>query len=53
MIIIEKINQMIISFVKGGDNSDIKLLSKVLYIEFRVINNGFMGIIGVIIIDKE
>lgn len=49
----EKINQTITSFVKGGDNSDTKLLSKVLHTEFRVTNNGFMGTTGVTIIDKE
>ena len=49
----EKINQAITNFVKGGDNSDTKLLGKVLHTDFRVTNNGFMGTTGVTIIDKE
>jgi hypothetical protein len=49
----EKINQAITNFVKGGDNSDTKLLDEVLHKEFRVTNNGFMGNPGVTIIDKE
>lgn len=49
----EKIKQAIIDFVKGGDNSDLELLDKVLHQEFRVTNNGFMGTSGVTIIDKE
>ncbi len=50
---IEKIKQAITDFVKGGDNSDTKLLDKVLHKDFRVTNNGFMGTSGVTIIDKE
>lgn len=49
----EKIKQAIIDFVKGGDNSDIQLLGKVLHQDFRVTNNGFMGAPGVTIINKE
>lgn len=49
----EKINQAIVNFVKGGDNSDVQLLDKVLHDDFRVTNNGFMGIPGVTIIDKQ
>lgn len=49
----EKIKQAIINFVKGGDNSDIELLDKVLHSDFRVTNNGFMGTKGVTIIDKQ
>jgi hypothetical protein len=49
----EKINQAITNFVKGGDNSDVQLLQKVLHDDFRVTNNGFMGIPGVTIIDKQ
>jgi hypothetical protein len=49
----EKINQAITHFVKGGDNSDVQLLEKVLHDDFRVTNNGFMGIPGVTIIDKQ
>lgn len=49
----EKIKQAITNFVKGGDNSDTELLDKVLHKEFRVTNNGFMGVAGVTIIDKE
>ena len=49
----DKIKQAITDFVKGGDNSDIKLLDKVLHKDFRVTNNGFMGTSGVTIIDKN
>ena len=49
----DKINQAIINFVKGGDNSDTILLDKVLHKDFRVTNNGFMGTSGVTIIDKQ
>ena len=49
----DKIKQAITNFVKGGDNSDIELLDKVLHENFRVTNNGFMGISGVTIIDKK
>lgn len=49
----DKIKQAITDFVKGGDNSDTKLLDKVLHKDFRVTNNGFMGTSGVTIIDKE
>ncbi|PJJ07586.1 putative lumazine-binding protein [Flavobacterium sp. 1] len=48
-----KIKQAITDFVKGGDNSDTKLLDKVLHKDFRVTNNGFMGTSGVTVIDKE
>jgi hypothetical protein len=48
-----KIKQTIIDFVKGGDNSDIELLNKVLHTDFRVTNNGFMGTSGITIIDKN
>lgn len=47
------IEQAITDFVKGGDNSDVVLLGKVLHKDFRVTNNGFMGTPGVTIIDKE
>ncbi len=47
------IEQAIINFVKGGDNSDVALLDNVLHKDFRVTNNGFMGIPGVTIIGKE
>jgi hypothetical protein len=53
MTIIEKIEQAITNFVKGGDNSDVVMLDKVLHKDFRVTNNGFMGIPGVTIIDKQ
>lgn len=49
----EKITQAITDFVKGGDNSDVDLLDKVLHKDFRVTNNGFMGTVGVTIIDKQ
>lgn len=49
----DKIKQAIINFVKGGDNSDVQLLDKVLHKDFRVTNNGFMGIPGVTIIGKD
>lgn len=45
--------QAITDFVKGGDNSDVALLDKVLHKDFRVTNNGFMGKPGVTIIDKQ
>lgn len=48
-----KIKQTIIDFVKGGDNSDIEILDKVLHTAFRVTNNGFMGTSGITIIDKN
>ena len=48
-----KIEQAITNFVKGGDNSDVALLDKVLHKDFRVTNNSFMGKPGVTIIDKE
>lgn len=49
----EKIEQAILNFVKGGDNSDTVLLDKVLHNDFRVTNNGFQGTSGVTIIDKK
>ena len=49
----EKLKQAITDFVKGGDNSDIVLLDKVLHKDFRITNNGFMGTNGVTIIDKQ
>ena len=49
----DRIKQAIIDFVKGGDNSDIELLDKVLHRDFRVTNNGFMGTSGITIIDKN
>jgi hypothetical protein len=49
----EKINQAINHFVKGGDTSDVQLLDKVLHDDFRVTNNGFMGTLGITIIDKQ
>lgn len=48
-----KIEQAITNFVRGGDNSDVALLDNVLHKDFRVTNNGFMGIPGVTIIGKE
>ncbi|MES2478198.1 MAG: nuclear transport factor 2 family protein [Bacteroidota bacterium] len=48
-----KIEEAITNFVKGGDNSDVALLDKVLHKDFRVSNNGFMGSAGVTIIDKQ
>ncbi|WP_205512078.1 nuclear transport factor 2 family protein [Longitalea arenae] len=48
-----KVEKAITDFVKGGDNSDVALLEKVLHKDFRVTNNGFMGRPGVTIIDKE
>jgi Putative lumazine-binding len=50
---IEKINQTITDFVRGGDERDTELLDKVLHSDFRVTNNGFMGTPGVTIIDKQ
>ena len=49
----EKIKKTITDFVKGGDESNFELLNKVLHKDFRVTNNGFMGTIGVTIINKE
>lgn len=49
----DRIQQAIIDFVKGGDNSDVQLLDKVLHKDFRVTNNGFMGTSGITIIDKK
>jgi hypothetical protein len=49
----DKIKQAITDFVKGGDNSDTVLLDKVLHKDFRITNNGFMGIAGVTVIDKQ
>ncbi|MCZ4221914.1 nuclear transport factor 2 family protein [Pedobacter rhodius] len=49
----EKIEQAITNFVKGGDNSDTVLLDNVLHKDFRVTNNGFMGTPGFTIIDKQ
>ena len=49
----ERIKKAIVDFVKGGDNSDVELLNKVLHKDFRVTNNGFMGTTGVTIIDKK
>jgi hypothetical protein len=53
MTISEKIEQALIDFVRGGDNSDTIMLDKVLHKEFRVANNGFMQTSGVTIIDKQ
>lgn len=50
---IEQINEAITHFVKGGDTSDVQLLDKVLHDDFRVTNNGFMGIPGITIINKQ
>jgi hypothetical protein len=50
---IEKIEQAITNFVKGGDSSDTAMLDKVLHKDFSVTNNGFMGTSGVTIIDKQ
>ncbi len=49
----ERIELAITNFVKGGDNSDTVLLDKVLHQDFRVASNGFMGTVGVTIIDKQ
>jgi hypothetical protein len=49
----EKLEQAITEFVRGGDNSDLVMLDKILHKDFRVTNNGFMGVPGVTIIDKQ
>jgi Putative lumazine-binding len=49
----EKIERAITDFVKGGDNSDLDLLDKVLHNDFSVANNGFMGSPGITIISKQ
>ena len=48
----DQIKQAIAQFVKGGDESDTRLLDRVLHDQFRVTNNGYMGTAGVTIIDK-
>lgn len=48
-----KIIQAITDFVKGGDESNLELLNKVLHDDFRLTNNGFMGTDGVTIINKK
>jgi hypothetical protein len=48
-----KIKQAIIDFVKGGDDSNIELLDKVLHKDFRVTSNEFMGKPGITVILKE
>jgi len=50
---VEKIQQAVTNFVRGGDNSDVALLASVLHDDFRVANNGFLGTAGVKIIDKK
>lgn len=47
-----EIERAIIDFVKGGDLSDVALLDKVLHKDFRVTNNGFMGTLGITVINK-
>ncbi len=49
----EKIEQAITDFVKGGYNSDVDLLNRVLHNDFRVGSSGFMGTLGVTMIDKQ
>lgn len=48
-----KIEQVILDFIKGGDNRDIALLQTVLHANFRVANNGYLGTSGVTIITRE
>lgn len=52
MIDLEKIEAAVTHFVKGGDNQDLELLDSVLHTDFRITNDGFMGSIGITIIDK-
>ncbi len=47
-----KIEQTIIDFVKGGDESNVDLLNKILHQDFRVNSYNFMGTSGVKIINK-
>ncbi|MFZ1659480.1 MAG: nuclear transport factor 2 family protein [Flavobacteriales bacterium] len=49
----KKVEQAIVDFVKGGDNSDVDLLDQVLHADFRVTNNGYMGAAGVTVFDKK
>ncbi len=48
-----KIEQAIIDFVKGGDESNVELLNKVLHQDFTVNSYNFMGTNSVKIISKE
>lgn len=48
-----KIEQAIIDFVKGGDESNVELLNKVLHQDFTVNSYNFMGTNTVKIISKE
>lgn len=45
--------QAITDFVQGGDQRDTALLDRVLYKDFRVTNNGYLGTAGVTVIDKQ
>ena len=49
----KRIKQAIINFVKGGDTSDVSILDQVLHKDFRVTNNGYMGMKGVTVINKK
>lgn len=49
----DRIKEAIIDFVEGGDNSDVKRLNQVLHKNFRVTNNGFLGSLGVTVINKS
>jgi hypothetical protein len=48
-----RVEQAMLDFIKGGDNRDTTLLTRVLHQDFRVTNNGFMGKPGVTVIDKQ
>jgi len=50
---IQAVTKAITDFVRGGDNSDVELLDKVLHEDFQVMSNRFMGTKGVTIIDKQ
>lgn len=49
----EQIKAAIESFVKGGDNNDIKLLDSVLHPSFQNIQNGFFENEGIFVFSKE
>lgn len=48
-----QIEQAVTQFIKGGDNSDTRMLEAVLHPDFRVASHGFMGRPGVTIITRD
>lgn len=49
----KEIIQCITDFIKGGDESNLEKLNKVLHNEYRNIQSGFFSKKGLFIIDKE